>query len=247
MTFDTWVAFTIASAAVVLIPGPNIILTISYALRGGRTTGWATIPGVVAGAFVAMTLSLLGAGAVVTTSATLFTFLKVAGAIYLLWLAFHLWTSPADKVTLTGPCTAHSKRSMFREAFLVSILNPKGPIFYLAFVPQFINAEGLIFRQFVILIVTFLGVAAINGLIWLLFSSVLRPYLSKPKALKAVNRTGACCLFLAGVFTANASHSSEYGVLSHNNTSAATRTKWSQARVFPVLLNVRPIYKREIK
>jgi len=208
MTFDTWLAFTIASAAVVLIPGPNIILTINYALRGGRTTGWATIPGVVAGAFVAMTLSLLGAGAVVATSATLFTFLKVAGAIYLIWLAFQLWASPTDKVTLASPRTAHSKRSMFSEAFLVSVLNPKGPVFYLAFVPQFVNAEGPIFQQFSILIVTFLGVATINGLIWLLFSSALRPYLSKPKALKAVNRTGASCLFVAGVFTANASRSS---------------------------------------
>ncbi len=155
-----------------------------------------------------MTLSLLGAGAVVAASATLFTFLKVIGAIYITWLAYKLWTSPTDRVPPGGARTAHSKRSMFSEAFIVSVLNPKGPVFYLAFVPQFVNAQGPLFQQFAILIVTFLGVATINGLIWLLFSSALRPYLSEPKALKAVNRMGASCLFFAGVFTANASRSS---------------------------------------
>lgn len=64
MSFETWVAFTLASALVVLIPGPNIVLTVNHAIRHGKRSGLATVPGVVLGACVAMSLSLLGAGAV---------------------------------------------------------------------------------------------------------------------------------------------------------------------------------------
>ena len=97
MTYETWVAFVIASVIVVIIPGPNIVLTINYAIRDGRRTGLATIPGVVLGAFIAMSLSLLGAGAILATSAFLFTLLKLVGALYLIWLAYSLWKAPVEQ------------------------------------------------------------------------------------------------------------------------------------------------------
>jgi len=207
MTLETWLAFTIASTVVVLIPGPNIILTISYALKGGRATGWATVPGVVAGAFVAMTLSLAGAGAIVATSATLFSLLKIVGAGYLIWLAYKLWTSPVDEFSNSNESFVMHSSSIFSQAFLVSALNPKGPIFYVAFVPQFISLQQPLFGQFAILIATFLIVAALNSLMWLYFASALRPRLAQPTILKTINRTGASGLFIAGLFAAGASRS----------------------------------------
>ena len=208
MTIEAWLAFVVASAVLVLIPGPAVILTISYALRGGRSTGWGSVPGVVAGAFVAMSLSLLGAGAVVATSATLFSLLKLAGAAYLIWLAYQLWTSPVTEIEAGVEPNGASTRSIFFRALLVNVLNPKGPVFYMAFVPQFVSADSPVFPQFAILVATFLVVAAINGVMWVLFASTLRPILAKPRALKAVNRTGATCMFVAGVATASASRSS---------------------------------------
>jgi len=204
MTFEVWLSFALASAAVVLIPGPNIVLTINYALTSGKRTGWATVPGVVLGAFVAMTLSLAGAGAILATSAHLFTALKIAGALYLVWLAYKLWTSSAKGAVEEGEANMRSLRSIFAQSFLVSVLNPKGPIFYVAFVPQFVSVSAPIFEQFALLIATFLFVAFLNSLMWLFFATSLRERLSKPSAMRIVNRTGATCLSLAAVLTASA-------------------------------------------
>lgn len=208
MTFETWLAFAIASAAVVLIPGPNIILTISYALKNGRASGWATVSGVTAGAFVAMTTSLAGAGAIVASSATLFSILKIAGAGYLVWLAYKLWVTPQSEFDTSDKQAAFRGGSVFRQAFLVSALNPKGPVFYMAFVPQFVTTEQPLLEQFAILVATFLFVATLNSLMWLFFASALREQFRRPKVLKAVNRTGASCLFVAGLATAGASRTS---------------------------------------
>lgn len=208
MSFETWIAFTLASAFVVLILGPNIVLTVNYAIRGGARSGLATVPGVVAGAFVAMSLSLAGAGAVLAASATLFSVLKLAGAVYLMWLAYKLWTTPVEPLEGAGVTVDQPLRRLFFQSFLVSVLNPKGPIFYVAFVPQFVSASGPVFQQFAILIATFLGVAALNSLLWLFGASRMSDQLRRPAAMKIVNRVGGSCLFLAGFLTARASRAS---------------------------------------
>ncbi len=207
MTYETWIAFAVASAIVVLIPGPNIVLTVNYAIRDGKRSGLATLPGVVLGAFIAMSLSLLGAGAVLATSAFLFTLLKLAGAMYLIWLAYSLWTAPVEDLSLSEGAASKPLPGLFWQAILISVLNPKGPAFYVAFVPQFVSPTGPIFQQFAILIVTFLAVATLNSLFWLFFANGMRTQFQKPAAMRLLNRVGASCLFVAGVFTARATRS----------------------------------------
>ncbi|RLJ51988.1 threonine/homoserine/homoserine lactone efflux protein [Litoreibacter meonggei] len=207
MTYETWLAFAVASAIVVLIPGPNIVLTVNYAIRDGKRSGLATIPGVVLGAFIAMSLSLLGAGAVLATSAFLFTLLKLAGAIYLIWLAYSLWTAPVESISVGRVSDAKPLKNLFWQSLLISVLNPKGPAFYVAFVPQFVSPSGPIFQQFAILIATFLFVATLNSLFWLYFANGMRTQFQRPAAMRILNRIGASCLFVAGVFTARATRS----------------------------------------
>ncbi len=207
MTYETWLAFAVASAIVVLIPSPNIVLTVNYAIRDGKRSGLATIPGVVLGAFIAMSLSLLGAGAVLATSAFLFTLLKLAGAIYLIWLAYFLWTAPVQSISVGGMSDAKPLKNLFWQSLLISVLNPKGPAFYVAFVPQFVSPSGPIFQQFAILIATFLFVATLNSLFWLYFANGMRAQFRRPEAMRILNRIGASCLFVAGVFTARATRS----------------------------------------
>ncbi|MEL7528717.1 MAG: LysE family translocator [Pseudomonadota bacterium] len=201
MIYETWIAFVVASFVVVLIPGPNIVLTVNYAITDGKRSGLATVPGVVFGAFVAMSVSLLGAGAVLAASAFLFTLLKALGAIYLIWLAYQLWTAPTDQISSDRIPVRKSLGSMFWQSFLISVLNPKGPAFYIAFVPQFVSTAGPVFEQFAILVSTFLLIAAMNSLAWLFFADGLRSWFQRPLARKLLNRAGASCLFLAGVLT----------------------------------------------
>ena len=91
MSLELWIAFTLASAALLAVPGPTVLLVVSYALGRGRSSAVATVPGVTLGDFTAMTLSLLGAGAILAASATLFTAMKLLGAAYLFWLGIQLW------------------------------------------------------------------------------------------------------------------------------------------------------------
>ncbi len=207
MTYETWLAFVVASTIVVLIPGPAVVLTVNYAIREGKRSGLATVPGVVLGAFVAMSLSLAGAGAVLATSAFLFTLLKLAGAIYLILLDYSLWIAPVEGISVESASEAKPLKGLFWKSFLISVLNPKGPAFYVAFVPQFVSPTGPIFQQFAILTATFLAVAALNSLFWLFFTNGLRTQFRKPKAMQLLNRIGASCLFIAGVFTARATRS----------------------------------------
>ena len=90
MTIETWLAFAAASAILLVIPGPTILLVVSYALGQGWRTALPMAIGVALGDFTAMSFSLLGLGALLATSANLFTLFKWAGAAYLIWLGIKL-------------------------------------------------------------------------------------------------------------------------------------------------------------
>ncbi len=91
MPFDPWLAFVAASTALLLIPGPTMLLVLSYALSKGRGVAVASATGVAIGDLAAMSASLMGIGALVLAAATLFTLLKWIGAVYLVWLGIRLW------------------------------------------------------------------------------------------------------------------------------------------------------------
>src|SRR5829696_9785988 len=94
MTFESWAAFTAASAVLLIIPGPTVLLVVSYAQGQGWRTVLPMTVGVALGDFTAVTLSMLGLGALLATSATLFTILKWMGAAYLVYLGVKLWRAP---------------------------------------------------------------------------------------------------------------------------------------------------------
>ncbi|NNE21263.1 MAG: LysE family translocator [Rhizobiales bacterium] len=202
MSFELWLAFVAASAALLAIPGPTVMLVVSYALGYGRALGWATVPGVTLGDFTAMTVSLLGAGAVLAASATLFTVLKLAGAGYLIWLGIKLWRAEPRLDDVDAATAGESAGSMFRNAFVVTALNPKGIVFFVAFVPQFIDPAMAALPQFVILEASFLVMAAANVAVWAVLAGHLRSRFKRPETLKLVNRTGASFLIGAGLLTA---------------------------------------------
>lgn len=207
MTLELWIAFTVASTIMLVVPGPTVMLVVSYALGRGRATGWATVPGVVLGDFAAMTVSLLGAGAVLAASATLFTALKLAGAAYLVWLGIKLWRAEPVLEAPDGAVKPRGGRAMFWHAFVVTALNPKGIVFFIAFLPLFVAPEHPVWPQFVILEATFLLLAGVNVAIWAVLAGELRARFSSPRILKAINRAGGTLLIGAGALTALARRS----------------------------------------
>jgi threonine/homoserine/homoserine lactone efflux protein len=203
VTIEIWIAFALASAAMLAIPGPTVMLVVSYALGYGRRSGLATVPGVTLGDFTAMTISLAGAGAVLATSATLFTALKLAGAGYLVWLGVKLWRSePAPVAVPGGAHVPGDLRRMFWNSYVVTALNPKSIVFFVAFVPQFIDPAAPLLPQVIVLEATFLTLAAINIALWAVMVGAMRERFRRPETLRLVNRIGGGFLVGAGALTA---------------------------------------------
>lgn len=202
MSLEVWVAFAAASTALLAVPGPTVLLVVSYALGRGRASGWATVPGVTLGDFTAMTASLMGAGAVLAASATLFTVLKLTGAFYLVWLGIQLWRARPHLDDTVLDVAARSRGAMFWHAFIVTALNPKGIVFFVAFVPQFVDPTRPLLPQFVVMEVTFVVLAAINVALWAVLAGQMRARFRRPAALRIANRIGACFLIGAGLLTA---------------------------------------------
>jgi len=201
MQFTTWLAFAAASIVLLLIPGPTVLLVVSYALTQGKRVAVATAAGVALGDFTAMTLSLAGLGALLLASATLFTVLKWIGAAYLVYLGIRLWRS-RPKLPALGTAPHLPARGIFGHAFLVTALNPKSIAFFVAFVPQFISHAAPVLPQLVIMEATFVTLAALNALVFALAADQLRVRIRRPEVLKWLNRAGAGCLVAMGAVTA---------------------------------------------
>ncbi len=198
MSFQVWLAFTAATVVLLLIPGPTVLLVVSYALGQGWRTALPMAVGVALGDFTAMTLSLAGVGALLAASATVFTAVKWVGAAYLVWLGLKLWRAGGTLAAEPRSTRATSLR-MLGHAWLVTALNPKGITFFVAFLPQFLNARADLFPQMVVLEATFLTLAFANALGYALVAARARGFLKSPRALRVVNRIGGSCLIGAGV------------------------------------------------
>ena len=207
MALQVWIAFAAASVIVLAIPGPTVMLVVSYALGRGRATAWATVPGVTLGDFTAMTASLLGAGAVLAASATLFTVLKLAGAAYLIWLGITLWRTETKLQETGASANERTRGAVFWHAYVVTALNPKSIVFFVAFVPQFIDAARPATTQFVILEATFLTLATVNTLLWAALAGGLAAGFRRPAAMLIVNQVGGSVLIGAGLLSAFARRS----------------------------------------
>lgn len=203
MDLSVWMTFVAATVVLLIIPGPTIVLVLTYALTQGRRVAVASAAGVALGDLIAMTASLLGLGALVLASAGLFTALKWVGAAYLVWMGIGMirHAGQARGIEIEG-APQLSARDVFRNAAVVTALNPKGIVFFIAFVPQFIRPDAALAPQFAILIATFVSLAAVNVMMYALLADRLRSTIRKPAVLAWMTRAGGGVLIAMGVLTA---------------------------------------------
>lgn len=200
MMFETWLAFVAASAVLLVIPGPTILLVVSYALGQGWRTALPMAIGVALGDFTAMTLSMLGIGALLLTSATVFTLLKWAGAAYLVYLGIKLFRA-GGSLKAEPRTTQSSALKMTAHAWLVTALNPKSLTFFIAFLPQFLDRHGDFWTQMAIFETTFLALAFANAFGYALAASRARSMVGNPRTIRIFNRAGGTLLVGAGIAT----------------------------------------------
>ena len=201
MPIDVLFTFAAAAFAVVLIPGPTVLLVSSYALAQGLRPALLCILGVCLGDLVAMSLTFLGLGAILATSASLFLILKWVGVAYLVYMGVQLWRAPPTSAKASELVPRRGKRVVLR-AFLVNVFHPKGLAFYVAFLPQFIDTARPVLPQMVGLMAVFTAIVFSVLLGYALTAMRLRSVLSSANAQRLFNRTGASCLFGASAYTA---------------------------------------------
>src|SRR6056297_1326248 len=172
MTFETWITFVVASTILLTIPGPTVLLVLSYALSKGRSVALSSAAGVALGDLVAMTASLAGLGALVLASSAAFTALKWVGAAYLVYMGLRLLLSAREHgLELPDAGRSVTPRAVFGHAAAVTALNPKSIAFFIAFVPQFLDPAAPLLSQTALLIATFVTLAALNALAYALLAS----------------------------------------------------------------------------
>ena len=200
MTPELYLAFIAASTVMLLIPGPTILTVISYSMTHGRRANIPLIAAVALGDSTALVLSLLGLGALLAASVVWFTVIKVIGGLYLLYLGIKLLRAGVAPVDLPTPDAPGSRWRLFFHTWLVTALNPKGIVFFVAFLPQFIDPTGNVTGQLWLLSITFVILAATNATLYAVFAATARRFLTSPRSQRRFNLLGGSLLSAAGMW-----------------------------------------------
>lgn len=205
MPIDLWLAYVGVSVVVLAIPGPTILLVLSYSIAHGRRATLPLVAGVALGDSVALTLSLIGLGTLLAASAFWFTVIKWLGGLYLVYLGIRLLRDarkamPDDRTDTS----VASPRKLFGNAFIVTALNPKSIVFFIALLPQFISPAHALLPQLWLLGVTFVALAAIGATAYALFATSIRRWLETPRAQRAYALLGGGLLCGAGIWALGA-------------------------------------------
>lgn len=200
MAIELWLAFVAASAVMLVIPGPTILTVISYSIAHGRRAQLPLVAAVALGDSTALVLSLLGLGALLATSAFWFTVIKWVGGLYLLYLGGKLLRAGASGAELERPAAPGSRGRLFFNTWLVTALNPKGIVFFVAFLPQFIDPAAEVSRQLWILAITFVALATLNATLYAAFAGSAARLLSSGRAQRRFKLAGGSLLSVAGVW-----------------------------------------------
>lgn len=196
-----WMTFVTAALLLVVAPGPDIAFILGQTLKSGRRAGYVAVAGVLSGAFAHVVFAVIGLSAVIMASATAFTILKYAGAAYLVWIGVQAFRGAvgASSALKTKGTPALPLFKIFRQGFLIDLLNPKAALFFLAFLPQFVapGAGPVPLQLFV------------HGVLIIVIAAMIEPFIviggawlangvrARPRLLSAIDRgLGGMLIFL---------------------------------------------------
>lgn len=197
MEFNVWLAFFAASWVIAISPGSGAVLSMSHGLAYGVRHTSATIAGLQLGLSVILLIAGVGVGALLLASATAFTVVKVLGAGYLIWLGVKQWRAPVDAAptqrraedgvagTRAGLPTVRQRMLI---GFMTNVTNPKGIVFMVAVLPQFIDPLRPLWLQLLILLVTSISVDLVVMHGYAFLASRAQRWLATAKARRAQNR-----------------------------------------------------------
>ena len=209
---DRLALFVGAALVLLLVPGPAVLYIVTRSIHQGRRAGLVSVLGIHLGTLVHITAATAGLSALLVSSATAFTVVKLAGAAYLLGLG--LWTIVSRKAETDVALGGERRlRRVFTQGVVVNVLNPKTALFFLAFLPQFVDPHrGHAALQIALLGLTFAALGMVTDSIWAIAAGTAGDVLRRSRRFALVQRYVSGTVFVGlGVVTAlaGAHHSSD--------------------------------------
>ena len=202
MTLATWITFFFACWAISLSPGPGAIAAMSAGLNLGFRRGYFLVFGLILGIWTQVVIVVAGLGAVIAASSEAFTVLKFLGAAYLVWIGISQWRASDKPLVAAGDAPVLTRKQLVMRGWGINAVNPKGTVFMLAVVPNFIDLAHPLLQQYVViaLSLSFTDLVVMAGYT-ALASRVLRA-LNQPHHVRVMNRTFGGLFVVAGTLLA---------------------------------------------
>lgn len=206
MELQVYFAFVVATIILIWLPGPSVLLTVAHSISFGWQRSLITVAGATLGVGLQLFIATIGLASILNTVAGAFTWLRWAGAAYLVYLGIKQWRSAGTPMEIDTPPA--SKTNMFTQGMIVTILNPKSLVFIAAFLPQFIDATRPIGLQFAFIAPTFLLIGFTVTAVWAIVAGKASGLLQSQKAFTSVLRGSGGLMIIAGLGLALARRSS---------------------------------------
>ncbi|MGC6525814.1 MAG: LysE family translocator [Flavobacteriaceae bacterium] len=190
MNIEVLISFIIATATLAFSPGPDNIFVLIQSATYGKKSGFAVVCGLMSGCLVHTSLVAFGLSAFIQANEKLYWILKVFGAAYLLFLAFKVYQSKQNLSPLTTEVSQKKFIQLFKQGFIMNVLNPKVSIFFLAFFPAFIFSDSMaLFKQFYVLGFLFIITSFVVFSSFVILSGFFsKLFLDSPKKIKLLKR-----------------------------------------------------------
>ena len=197
MTWQTWSLYALAAIGLSLTPGPNGLLALTHGALHGTKKTLATIAGGSLGFGLVIGLSMFGIGALLATWAGLLVIMKWLGGAYLVWLGIQLIRSEPINISRSKNAGNGKLRTLFSQGLISAVSNPKGILFFVAFLPQFVNPQESLFTQFLLMAMTFIVIEFIYEFTVASLADRIKPFLVR--AGKNFNRVFGSIFIAIGV------------------------------------------------
>lgn len=199
MTLELYLAYLLACLLITLIPGPTVTLIVANSLRHGARAGLLNVAGTQAGLALMMLILMVGLSSVIAAMAWLFDWLRLVGAVYLVWLGWKLLRGSSREVEIEK--AAPPRGGFFTQGFLVLMANPKALLWFGAFIPQFVDPKGNYVGQIALLGLSAMSIAALTDGAYAVLTGRAGALISKAR-VKLLSRAGGVLLVGGGLWLA---------------------------------------------
>ena len=196
MEIQVYLAFAAATAVMIALPGPSVLLTVAHSISFGWQPALSTVAGATMGISVQLAIAAIGLTSLLTTAAEAFEWLRWAGAAYRVYLGISQWRSAKKPIAVdTSPVT---RTNLFVQGLIITIPNPKSLTFIAAFLPQFIDAARPPGLQLACIVPTFLVITFTVTSAWALIAGKASGFLRRQRAFQSALRTAGGLMIIAG-------------------------------------------------